>query len=52
MPIGKWLIIKGYDKKRERAPPDPNAPPKAPPPPPKEVPLLAVPALGTLSVCT
>ena len=37
MPIGKWLIMKGYDKSRERPPPDPNAPPKQPPPLPKEV---------------
>ena len=29
MPIGKWLIIKGYDKKKERAPRDPDKEPQA-----------------------
>ena len=37
MPIGKWLIIKGYDKKKERAPRDPDKEPRPPAPPPKEV---------------
>lgn len=40
MPIGKWLIIKGYDKKKERAPRDPDKEPRPPPPPPKEVLIL------------